>query len=86
MKEIKELRARAKRLEPAVRIGKNGLTENTLKEIDKVLVTRHLVKIKMLKTAFEKGEKEKIISDIIMNTGSQLIESIGNVVVIYRML
>ncbi|HLC49850.1 MAG TPA: YhbY family RNA-binding protein [Candidatus Nanoarchaeia archaeon] len=84
MKEIKELRARAKRLEPAVRIGKNGLTENTLKEIDKVLVTRHLVKIKMLKTAFEKGEKEKIISDIVSSTDAELIDSVGNVFVIYR--
>ncbi len=86
MKELKSLRARAKRLDPAVRIGKNGLTENTLKEIDKVLVTRHLVKIKMLKTAFEKGEKEKLINDIIASTDAELVDCIGNVFVIYRRL
>jgi RNA-binding protein len=86
MKEIKELRAMAKSMEPSVRIGKNGITENTIKEIDKILVKRHLIKIKLLNSSLEKNEKEKLINDIVMATESKLIESVGNVFVIYRVL
>ena len=84
MKEKILLRSRAKRLNPIVRIGKNGLNENTVKEIEKILVKRGLIKIKLLKPSFKPGEKELLIENLVKLTNSQLIDSVGNIVVIYK--
>ena len=83
-REKKLLRAKGKKLEPVVRIGKSGINENSVKEINKVLEKRRLIKIKLLQSSFKAGEKDKIVNEIVSKTHSVLIESIGNVVVIYR--
>ena len=84
MKENLVLRAKAKTLEPVVRIGKSGLTENIVKEINKNLSKRKLIKIKLLRSSYE--DKGKFIESIVQATKSELIESIGNVIVLYREL
>ena len=82
MKEKTILRAKAKTLEPVVRIGKSGLTENIVKEINKNLSKRKLIKIKLLRPSYE--DKRKFIDSIVQATRSELIESVGNVVVLYK--
>jgi RNA-binding protein len=83
-KEIKELRSQAKKLEPIVRIGKNGLTEGMLKQLYGLLEHKVLIKVKLLKSSFVGNEKEKFIEELVMKTQSQLVDSIGNVVVLYK--
>ena len=83
-KEIKELRSRSKKLEPIVRIGKNGLTEGMLKQLYRLLEQRAMIKIKLLKSSFVGDEKDKFIEELVMKTQSQLVDSIGNVVVLYK--
>ena len=51
----KELRTRAKGLSPIVQIGKNGLTQGSIDQIDKELEQRHLIKIKMFAGALPEG-------------------------------
>ena len=72
----------AKKLEPAVRIGKSGLTEGILTEISKLLDSKSLIKIKLLRTSF--NDRKKFVEDLVLKTRSELIESVGNVVVLYR--
>jgi RNA-binding protein len=48
-KKLSELKKESKLLNPVVRIGKNGLSENIMKEIKILLKKRGLIKIKMLK-------------------------------------
>ena len=84
MKEKIILRSRAKTLEPIVRIGKSGLSESMLEEINKNLIKRKLIKIKLLKSSFDKKEKKDLINSIVEKTKSELIESVGNVAVIYK--
>lgn len=84
MKDIIKLRARAKRLEPLLRIGKNGLTEGTVKEIKLMLMKRRIIKIKMLKAFTDTGDKKELVKDIVDKTNSILVEHVGNIVVLSR--
>lgn len=77
------LRSKAKNLEPIIRLGKNGLTENFIKEIKELLKQRKLIKIKMLKSTLNVDKKE-ITKKIVDNTNSELIEAVGNIVVLYK--
>ena len=43
-----------------------------------------LIKIKLLPASFEKGEKEALIESIVKATQSELIETVGNVVVLHK--
>lgn len=83
MKQIIQLRSKAKNLEPILRIGKNGLTENVLNELIKLLKKKKLIKIKLLKSSVSKNKKE-LINGIVEKSDSELIESVGNMVVLYR--
>jgi len=80
----KKLKEKAKTLEPVIRIGKNGLTENTIKEIKKQLNKKKLIKVKLLR-AFVKGKDKKLIANkIAEETNSKLIDMVGFVIVLYK--
>lgn len=83
----KELKEKAKHMEPLVRIGKNGLTESTINEIAKHLKKKKLVKIKMLSSFLEgkeKNFKKEAANEIACKTGSELIDLTGFVVVLHK--
>ncbi len=84
MKQKITLRSKAKNLEPILRIGKNGLTDNVIAEINKLLKKKKLIKIKLLRFPNEKNNKKDLIKKIVNETNSELIESVGNVIVINR--
>jgi RNA-binding protein len=83
-KQIKELKAKAKTLDPILRIGKNGITDSLIIEIRKHLKKRNLIKIKILKSAREDIDKKAFVNEIAGKTESELIELIGYVFVLYR--
>ncbi len=76
------LRSKAKLLEPVLRIGKSGITENQIIEINRLLKKKKLIKVKILKSMAK--DKDKIIKEILNNTNSTLIEKVGNVFVLYK--
>ncbi|HIH05265.1 TPA: YhbY family RNA-binding protein [Candidatus Woesearchaeota archaeon] len=78
------LRSRAMLLEPAVRIGKNGLTPAVIREIDALLDKRKLVKIKLLKSSMETAEKQQLITAAAKETGALLVQSAGMTFALYR--
>ena len=63
-------------------IGKDGLNDEIIKELDIVLEKRELIKVTVLETAFmsARGACEAICEDI----GAEPVQCIGNKVVIYR--
>jgi RNA-binding protein len=85
-KQIKELKAKAKTLDPILRIGKNGITDTLILEIKKQLKKNHLIKIKILKSAREQEniDKKAFVNDVAQRTESELIELIGYVFVLYK--
>jgi len=84
MKEKIALRSKAKNIEPAVRIGKNGLTEGLIEEIKRQLEKNGIIKVKVLKGIFQDIGKKKFAEELAAKTGSELIELVGFVVVLHK--
>ncbi|MFC1696982.1 YhbY family RNA-binding protein [Nanoarchaeota archaeon] len=80
----KDLKTKANLLEPVLRIGKNGLTDNVIEEIILMLKKRKLIKIKFLKSAMDKSNRTELFDKILKETQAELISKTGNVIVIYR--
>ena len=79
--EIRKLRATAHKLNPVVMIGQAGLTTTVLTEIDSALNAHELIKVRI---RAEKIERTQISQQICELTGAQLVQAIGQIVVIYR--
>lgn len=71
-----DLKAQAHHLKPIVLVGKNGITESLITEIDAALKAHELIKIKFHK----KLETFEWIADL----RAQLIETKGHTMTIYR--
>ncbi len=76
-----ELKARAQRLEPYVKLGHAGMSAAFLKSLDEALTQHGLVKIKF--TAF-KEQKKALAPQIAAETRSELVMRVGNVAVYFR--
>ncbi|QAT62201.1 MULTISPECIES: ribosome assembly RNA-binding protein YhbY [Tissierellales] len=76
------LKAIANSIEPIFQIGKNGITDNFIKQVDSALESREIIKIKVLNNSFlETDEMAKKISELV---GAEFVQSIGNKFIIYR--
>jgi len=78
----KFLRSKAHHMKPVLWIGQNGLTESVTAEIEIALGHHELIKIKL--RVGDKELRNKMIGDICQATHSTQIQSIGNIVSIYR--
>ncbi|MDE6189240.1 MAG: ribosome assembly RNA-binding protein YhbY [Clostridia bacterium] len=80
--ERAKLRSAAMNIEPTTHIGKNGITDTLLKQIDEQLTARELIKVAVLRNA-EYAAKE-IAEDIAEQSGAQLVQVLGSKITIYR--
>jgi putative YhbY family RNA-binding protein len=80
--QIKELKAKAHQLEPVVIIGAKGLTEEVLAEIERALKAHELIKVRA--PALERGERERVLTQVCERTGAERVQQVGKVFVIYR--
>ena len=83
-RQIMLLREKTHMLEPVIRIGKNGINDNVIKEIATLLKKRRLLKIKVLKNSLENNELDGLISEVTKKTSSTLIVKIGLTFCIYK--
>lgn len=79
--ERRQLKAAAQRLDPLVRLGRDGMSEAFLQSLDESLALHGLVKIRF--SGF-KEEKKMLAPAIAARTGSALIMRVGNVAVFHR--
>ncbi|TGA99556.1 ribosome assembly RNA-binding protein YhbY [Sporolactobacillus shoreae] len=81
-KQVKYLRKLAHPLKPVFQIGKAGLGDQLINELDAVLERRELIKVSLLQNTFEDAEDagERIAT----GTGAELIQVIGHTIVLYR--
>lgn len=77
----KWLRGQAHSLKPVVQIGKNGLTEGTLREIDLALDSHELIKIQAVASKEEKLEMARQIEE---ELEAEAVGQIGHVLILYR--
>jgi RNA-binding protein len=79
--KIRELKARAQLLKPALKVGKEGLTPQFFAALDAALQHQELLKVKF---ADHKEEKKELAPQLAGKSGSHLITRVGNVMVLYR--
>ena len=75
------LRSLAHHLEPLVYVGKSGLSENVLAEIDRVLEQHELIKVRFLDF---KEEKKALSQSIAADTQSEMVGMVGHIAIFYR--
>jgi RNA-binding protein len=80
--DTKSLRAIAHKLKPVVTVAQKGLSETVHKEIDQALSRHELIKVKIV--AGDRDVRKEIAAEICEQTRSELVQSIGNIVVLYR--
>lgn len=78
----KQLKSQAHSLKPVVMIGQAGLTTAVLAEINIALDHHELIKVKI---RAEREERKLISEKICQETQAELIQTIGQILVIYRL-
>lgn len=78
----RHLRALAHPLEPVVQLGRQGLTEAVLRQIDEALERHELIKVKLGREC--PTEIDAAAPEIERETGSAIAQIIGHVIVVYR--
>ncbi|AKB52617.1 RNA-binding protein YhbY [Methanosarcina barkeri str. Wiesmoor] len=82
--KLYKLKAEANQLSPILNIGKNGITDTLIEELNKQIKANRLVKIRVLKSAEEGKDLKAIAEEIAAATRSTVIEVRGRTVVLYR--
>lgn len=79
------LKKEAHDLEPIVRIGKEGLTENIVKSLLDAIDSRELIKVKILQNLdTDKNEAREIAEDLSNKSGAELVGVIGKILIFYK--
>lgn len=76
------LRGLANTISPIFQVGKNGISENLIKQVDDALEARELIKISILETAPE--DIMAIGNELANQTKSEFVQSIGSKITLYR--
>ena len=81
---LQKLKNDARQINASIRIGKSGITEGILAELNKKLKDIKLVKIKLLRAALEEIDKKKVGDELAEKTRSMHVQTIGNCVILYK--
>ncbi|HZH93493.1 MAG TPA: ribosome assembly RNA-binding protein YhbY [Tissierellaceae bacterium] len=81
-KQRSYLKSIAHNLDPIFQLGKNGLTENFVKQVDDALNAREIVKISVLKNSVL--DPTDVAVELVQRLNAEFVQSIGRRFVIYR--
>lgn len=81
-KQRSYLKSIANTLNPLIQVGKGGIGDGVLSQIDKSLEDHELVKITVLKNS--PVEAKEIVEEILGATNAEFVQQIGNKLTIYR--
>ncbi|KXO16677.1 ribosome assembly RNA-binding protein YhbY [Peptoniphilus sp. GNH] len=76
------LKSLAHKIEPLLQIGKQGLNDGSLWQLNELLEAHELVKIRVLKNS--PIDVKEIVEEILEKTNSEFVQQIGNKLTIYR--
>lgn len=76
------LKAIGNKLEPILIIGKSGITENILNQLDQALEARELVKGRAL--PHQDFNVKEIAEELAQKTGADIVQTIGRNILFYR--
>lgn len=81
-KQRSYLKSIAHNLEPVIQIGKYGLTDSVLDQLDNLLEAREIIKITVLNNCAE--DQMEMVSKMCDELNAEFVQSIGSRIVIYR--
>lgn len=81
-KQRSYLKSIAHNLDPILIIGKGGVTDNTIKQLDDALEKHEIIKIKILNNNYE--DPKMIQEEILTKLNAEFIQFIGSKFTIYR--
>lgn len=81
-KQRSYLKGIANNMDPIFQVGKNGITDNFIKQVDEALEAREIIKIKVLNNSLL--EAKEVASALAEKTNAEFVQSIGNKFVLYR--
>ena len=76
------LRSLANNINSIFQVGKNGISENLIKQVDDALEARELIKLNVLETSPD--DIEEVANSIAEKTNSTLVQIMGNKITLYR--
>lgn len=80
--ERAKLRSLAMNIEPTTHIGKNGIGDALLKQLDEQLETRELIKVAVLRNA-DFSAKE-VAEELAEECNAQVVQVLGSKITLYR--
>lgn len=81
-KQKRYLRSLAHNIDPIFQIGKAGINDNMISQIDETLENRELIKIHILQNNFD--DKNDLAQTLSQATNSEAVQVIGSMIIIYR--
>jgi len=81
-KQRSYLKGLANNIDPIFQLGKNGITDNFIKQVDEALEKREIIKIKVLNNSLL--DAKEVASLLAEKTNAEFVQSIGNKFVLYR--
>lgn len=76
------LRGLANTIEPILQVGKLGINDNLIKQVDDALEARELIKLTVLETA--PSDAKDIAIELANNTSSIVVQVMGRKITLYR--
>ena len=81
-KQKRFLRAKAHHLKPIFQVGKDGVNENMLVQVNEALEKRELLKVTVLQNCLE--DKNVVADQLVEGTNAELVQVIGAIIVLYK--
>ncbi|WP_423407467.1 ribosome assembly RNA-binding protein YhbY [Heyndrickxia sp. MSNUG] len=81
-KQKRFLRSKAHHLNPIFQVGKGGVNENMVKQIDEVLEARELIKVSILQNC--EDDRDTVAEQLSRGAKADLVQVIGNTIVLYK--
>ena len=82
--DLRELKKKARVIQPIVRVGKNGITDSVILEIQKILKIRKLIKVKLLQSFSSEQDRYETAVLMANKTNALLVQVVGNNIVLYK--
>ncbi|WP_026906256.1 ribosome assembly RNA-binding protein YhbY [Paucisalibacillus globulus] len=81
-KQKRFLRSKAHHLKPIFQVGKIGVNENMIIQVNEALEKRELIKVSILQNCMD--DKETVAEELQAGTNSEIVQIIGNNIVLYK--
>ncbi len=81
-KQKRFLRSEAHHMSPLVQIGKNGISETLLDQVDDLLERRELIKVNLLQNTDEAAKDVAAVFEETLHC--EVVQVIGRILVVYR--